>query len=58
MMQTRVVGACFLAIALMFTGGKLGYYDLSPTLFASVVLISIGVTMFFRNESDESHQAG
>lgn len=53
MMQTRVAGACFLAIALIFTGGRLGYYDLNPTAFASVVLISIGVTMFFRNEPDK-----
>lgn len=55
MMQTRIAGACFLAIALLFTGSRIGYYDLSPTAFASVVLISIGVTMIFRRESDDPH---
>jgi hypothetical protein len=53
MMQTRIAGAWFLLIALMFTGDRLGYFSLSATAFASVVLISIGVTMMFRTESGD-----
>lgn len=53
MIQIRMAGACFLAIALIFTGGRIGYYDLSPAVFASLVIISIGVTMIFRREPGE-----
>lgn len=53
MMQIRIAGACFLTIALIFTGGRLGFFDLSPTAFASLVLISIGVTMIVRREQGD-----
>ncbi|HEU4867258.1 MAG TPA: hypothetical protein VFV09_05955 [Actinomycetota bacterium] len=55
MIQTKIAGAWFLIIALLFTGDRLGYLSLSATAFASVVLISIGTTMMFRTEPGDTH---